>query len=574
MKGDALIKGGHVIDGMGAPAFAADLRIKGGKIVEIGPDLAACGEEVFDANGCYVSPGFIDTHAHYDGSLYWDPKFDPIAQHGVTTLLIGNCGLGIAPIHKHQIPGISALFSYIEDLPRGVFDTEIPWTWGDFNAYVSDLRSREYAVNVTTLVSHSLLRMFEVGDESWSRPSTPEERKRLANCLDRAMKAGALGFSTSRFDVNPDGNKVPSYFADAQEWDELFAVAAKNKGVVQIIPDLSSLDNQEKDLREMCELSTRYGGVPVMSNGIYERPEDAKYASRLLDLGREMRAKGADFYYFASPRSIELVVNFHQCMVMMYMPAWADLVQSVVSDEEKKRRLADPVWRATAREQWNAVQEGFPSRGGLARCRIITVDQPEYEKYLGKTFDVILAERGGHPSDVLADWALENNLKAELVCPFTNLDLDVVGQLLAADVSLISGSDAGAHIGMFDGAGDTTLVLTRHVRDRHDMSLEVAIKRMSNDQAKVLGLVDRGTLEVGKIADIAVFNLDDLNWAPEKKVFDVPGGGSRLRRPAGGFRYTFVSGILVQKDGEYTGAMPARFLGQEARVASLSPVAA
>ena len=187
---------------------------------------------------------------------------------------------------------------------------------------------------------------------------------------------------------------------------------------------------------------------------------------------------------------------------------------------------------------------------------------------------MILAERGGHPSDVLADWALENNLEAELVCPFTNLDLDVVGQLLAADESLISGSDAGAHIGMFDGAGDTTLVLTRHVRDRHDMSIEVAVKRMSNDQAKVLGLVDRGTLEVGKIADIAVFNLDDLSWEPEKKVFDVPGGGSRLRRPAGGFRYTFVSGVLVQKDGEYTGAMPARFLGQEARVASPSPVAA
>ena len=187
---------------------------------------------------------------------------------------------------------------------------------------------------------------------------------------------------------------------------------------------------------------------------------------------------------------------------------------------------------------------------------------------------MILGERGGHPSDVLADWALENNLKAELVCPFTNLDLDVVGQLLSADESLISGSDAGAHIGMFDGAGDTTLVLTRHVRDRHDMSLEVAVKRMSSDQAKVLGLIDRGTIEVGKIADVAVFNLDDLNWAPEKKVFDVPGGGSRLRRPAGGFRYTFVSGVLVQQDGEYSGAMPARFLGQDARVASPSPVAA
>ena len=566
--GNALIKGGMVIDGTGAKALAADVRIRDGRIAEIGADLDPAGDEVYDATGCYVTPGFIDTHTHYDGSLFWDPTFDPILQHGVTTLMIGNCSLGLAPVRKEEVSGLAHLFSYIEDLPRDVFEAEVPWNWETFPEYAREMRSRKFGANVVSLVSHSLLRTYEIGADAWKRASTPDEVSRIAQTYADALKAGAFGLSTSRFDRSPAGDLVPSFYSDAAELEALFAVSAEHKGIVQIIPDMADLNEQEADLRELGDYSARHGGVPVISNGIFQRPDDPNYAPRLVEVGRDIQAKGGNFFFLASPRSIELLVNFHQCMNFIYVPTWNEVVQPDLPIEEKKRRLADPSWREKARADWDAVKEGFPS-GGMARLfRVVKVGKPENEKYLGRNFDIVLDERGGHTSDVLADWVLENDFDAEFVYPFTNTDVAEVGKLLASEVSLISASDAGAHIGMFDGAGDVTLVLTRHVRDRHDMELEVAVKRMTQDQADLLGLVGRGTLRVGAHADIAVFDLEALHWESEKKVHDIPGGRPRFRRPVGGFRYTFVSGVLVQRDGELTGVLPARFLGAEDRVAA------
>jgi N-acyl-D-amino-acid deacylase len=568
LNGNALVKGGQIVDGTGAKPFVADVRIADGRVVEIGANLDPGMDRVYDASGCYVTPGFIDTHTHYDGSLFWDPSCDPIIQHGVTTLMIGNCGLGLAPVRKEAVSGLAHLFSYIEDLPRDVFEAEIPWSWETFPEYAAEMKSRKFGVNVVALVSHSLLRTYEIGDEAWKRASSGDEASRISLAFADAMKAGAFGFSTSRFDRSPAGDLVPSYYSDKDELEALFEVTAKHRGIVQLIPDMGDLDAQEDDLRELGDFSARHGGVPVISNAIYQRPDDPEYAPRLVSVGKDIQAKGGKFFYLASPRSIELLVNFHQCMTFIYVPAWNEVVQPDMPREEKKRRLADPAWRAQAKADWDAVKEGFPS-GGMSRLfRIVTVGNPDYEKYLGKNFDVVLDERGGHPSDVLADWALENDLEAEFVYPFTNTDIAEVGRLLASEVSLISASDAGAHIGMFDGAGDTTLILTRHVRDRNDMTLETAVKRMTRDQAELLRLKDRGTLEVGAIADIAVFDLAALHWDVEQKVDDIPGGRSRFRRPEGGFRYTFVSGVLAQENGKLTGALPARFLTAEDRVAA------
>ena len=563
---NALIKGGQIVDGTGAKPYAADVRVRDGRIVEIGPDLDPGSDRVYDAKGCYVTPGFIDTHTHYDGSLFWDPTCDPIIQHGVTTLLIGNCGLGLAPVRKEQVSGLAHLFSYIEDLPRDVFEAEVPWNWETYPEYAREMKSRKFGVNIVSLISHSLLRTYEIGDEAWKRASTPEEISRIALAYSEALNAGAFGFSTSRFDRSPAGDLVPSFYSDSAELEALFAATADKKCIVQIIPDMGDIKMQEKDLREMGGYSARHGGVPVISNGIYQRPDDPNYAPTLVGVAKDIQAKGGNFFFLASPRSIELLINFHQCMNFIYVPAWNELVQPDLAKDEKLRRLADPEWRAKARADWDAVKEGFPS-GGMERLfRIVKVGKPENEKYLSQTFDAILDARDGHSSDILADWVLENDLEAEFVYPFTNTDVAEVGQLLASEVSLISASDAGAHIGMFDGAGDVTLVLTRHVRDRGDMTLEVAVKRMTSDQAELLGLADRGTLKVGAHADIAVFDLDALSWEPEKKVADIPGGRQRFRRPAGGFRYTFVNGALAQENGELTGTLAARFLSAEDRV--------
>ena len=563
-----LIKGGSVVDGTGGPAYEADVRIADGRIVEIGANLVPGSDTVYDAQGCYVTPGFIDTHTHYDAALFWDPSCDPIVQHGVSTILIGNCGLSLAPVRKNNIDSLVSLFSYIEDLPRDVFRSEVPWTWETYPEYALEMKARKWGVNVVSLVSHSLLRVYEIGDEAWKRASTADERSRIALAYSAAMEAGAFGVSTSRFDRSPAGDLVPSFHSDEAEFEALFDVSAKTGGIVQIIPDVGDLKQQEKDLREMGRYSARHGGVPVISNAIYDRPDNAEYGPQLVSVGKDIQADGGNFHYLASPRSIELGINFHQCFNFLYVSAWNELVQPDMPDEEKKRRLADPEWRARARADWDSVKEGFPA-GGMERLfRITQVGKPEYEKYLALTFDFVLDLRPGHPSDQLADWVLENDLKAEFVYPFTNTDAAKVGELLASEVSLISGSDAGAHIGSFDGAGDVTLVLTRHVRDRGDMTLETAVRKMTKDQADLLGLKDRGALRVGAHADIAVFDLSKLHWDPEKKVRDIPGDLPRFRRPAGGFRYTFINGVLAQENGELTGALPARFLDASDRVAA------
>ena len=566
--GDALLKGGAIVDGKGGAPYRADVRVKRGRIAEIGPDLQSDGETLYDAAGCYVTPGFIDSHTHYDASLFWDPACDPILTHGYTTVLIGNCGLGLAPVKQQDVDGLSTLFSYIEDLPREVFATEIPWTWESYAEYAEHMRTRSYGVNVASLVSHSLLRQFVVGQEAWSRPSTPQEREQIGVLLADALEAGAFGVSTSRMDRNPAGDLVPSYHADLAEMETVFATTEAAKGVVQMIPNMVDVDVQISDITEMGGLSQRHGGVPVIANQIYMRPDDPAYADRLMAAAREIRAKGGAFYWLASPRSIDLLLNFHQSMNFMNVQSWNDLCQLTVPKEEKLRRLKDPEWRAQARAEWDGVSGGFPS-GGMERLfRVVKVNRPDYERYVARTFDLILDERGGHPSDVLADWVFENDLEAEFVYPFSNTDMDQVGRLLKADESLISASDAGAHIAMFDGAGDATLILTRHVRDRADFPLEYAVKRMTSDQAKVLGLADRGTIEVGAIADLAVFDLEKLAWSAETKVADIPGGKVRFRRPPGGFRYTFVNGVLAQRDGTPTGALAAKFLGAQDKVAA------
>ena len=563
-QGSGLIRGGKVVDGSGAAAFRADVRIVDGRIAEVGPDLKSQGEPEYDATGCYVTPGFIDTHTHYDASLFWDPTCDPIVTHGVTTVLIGNCGLGLAPVRKEGVADLSSLFSYIEDLPVTVFESEVPWTWETFPEYAAVMRARSYGVNVAALVSHSLLRIYEAGGEAWKRASTAEERSRIATAVDAAMRAGAFGVSTSRFDRNPAGDVVPSFYADDAEFEDVFTAVARHRGLVQLIPDMASLEQQSADLRRMGDFGKRHK-TPVISNQIFQRPDDPKYASTLIEVARQLREQGSPFHFLASPRSIELLVNFHQCMVFIFVPAWNEVVQPSVSADQKRAMLKDPEWRARARADWDSVKEGFPSGGVERLFRIVKVGKPEYEHLLGRSFDQILDQRGGHPSDVIADWALENDLEAEFVYPFTNNDMDEVGRLLKSDESLISASDAGAHIGMFDGAGDTTLVLTRHVRERKDLSLETAVKRMTADQAALLGLGDRGVIRPGAIADIAVFDLDAIHWDIEKKVADVPGGKTRFRRPAGGFRYTLVNGVAVQRNGEATGALPAKFLGAEDR---------
>jgi N-acyl-D-amino-acid deacylase len=556
---DMLIRGGTVVDGTGAAAFDADVRIKDGLIVELGPGLRPDGEQQLDASGAYVSPGFIDLHTHFDPGLFWDKTCDPIPQQGVTSVLFGNCSLSLAPVKPADRGGITELFCYIEDLPTEVFNASVPWTWENYDEYLTVLDQSGYSVNVAGLVGHSILRQFVLGDEAWERASTPEEQAAMATLLSQSLSAGAFGMSTSLgFDEDRNKRIVPSRLAADSEHAALLDVLGKHDALVQFIP-APTHKQMIKDLERMMRLT---GELDVRSTfiGIFFSEDHPDRALSVLDMVGERQAQGVRCYPQISPRTLDIRPNWAGGMSFYALPdGWHKFVQADAA--HKKELINDPHWRATAREEWDRVRAGMFPHKNPQSVRLVEVTRPELEPWLGRSLGDLITQRGGHPSDVLADWVVENDMRPGMVAVgVVNADPAGVGELLKHPAKIISNSDAGAHMQMFAAVGDTTLVLERHVRDRGDLTLERAVHELTRRQADFVGLPDRGVLREGLAGDVTVFDLAELSFQPENFVADLPLGAKRLRRPPGGFRYTVVGGNVTQEQGELTDARPGRVL--------------
>jgi N-acyl-D-aspartate/D-glutamate deacylase len=555
-----LVRGGTVVDGTGAPARRADVLVDAGRITAVGERLDASGARVLDASGAYVTPGFVDSHTHLDPSMWWDPSCDPMPQHGVTTVLVGNCSLSLAPVNAKTLEEVSDVFCYIEDMPRATFTQGIPWNWETFPEYLAALSGQALAVNAATLVGHSVLRLYVMGDAAWERAATDDERSELARVLDESMAAGAFGFSTSFFDLDENGRRVPSRLADDAEFHALLAVIERRgNGFVEFIPDTGG-PTGPAELEHMGQLCGAHGVTGTL-NGVVQTELDPDFADRYLRIIRAQRAEGIFMWPQFSPRTIDLRVNWEQTMVFMAMPEGWHRIPTAADDGERERLLRDPEWRAAARAEWDRTGLSmFPVRDP-GRIRLIGVTRTELEPWLGQSLADLTAARGGHPSDVLADWVLENDLRPGLLSSgIANSDVAELGRILGDPDTLISSSDAGAHVQMMCAAGDTTLLLTRHVRDRDDLTIEQAVHELTGKQAGVFGFRDRGRVQPGLAGDLAVFALDELHWDGDTYVDDLPTGARRLRRPAGGYRYTMVDGVLTQERGTLTGDRPARVL--------------
>jgi N-acyl-D-amino-acid deacylase len=556
---DLLVRGGTVIDGTGESSYDADVRVRGGRIAEIGPNLAPDGEPELDATGAVVTPGFLDLHTHLDPQVFWDPACDPQPQHGVTTALVGNCSLSLFPVTDEQRIPIADMFAFVEDVPPDALIHHVPWTWHDYAGYRDAIDARGAGVNIAALMGHSPLRLVVMGDDAWERPATPDECTRMAEILDAAMAAGAWGLSTSFFDQDRRGRKVPSRHADDVELDTLLDVlAARRRGFVEFVPDLLSADAEVG----MHRLASRCGkrGIPLTWTGFTTaRMQD------WLDLTRDYREQGVQLWPQLSPRTVDFRINWDSSMMFMTMTAgWHRVVQAR-GREAKATLLRDPEWRATARAEWDAVDRSMFPNTRIDRARIVEVTNPDDQKWIGKSLADLVAARGGHPSDVFADFVLANDCAPGVVAVgVSNADQDEVARGLVDEHVLISSSDAGAHVQMLCASGDTTLLLTRHVRDRGDLTLERAIHELTGRQADAFGFHDRGVLAEGNVADLVVFALEELHWDEDESVADLPDGAKRFRRPEGGYRATVVSGVPVQKGGELTGALPGRVLNVNA----------
>lgn len=553
-----VVRGGSVIDGSGSPARRADVLVVDGRIVEVGTIGAVSGASELDASGAFVTPGFIDGHTHLDPTLFWDRSVDPMPQHGVTTVLVGNCSLGLAPMRPDMVEEVSRIFCYIEDLPRESFDAGIPWGWESYAEYADALNSGGLSVHAAPLLGHSIMRTYVMGDAAWERAATGAEIERLATLLDDAVTAGAFGFSTSFFDTDPQGRLVPSRLAEIGERAALVDVLARRgRGLVQVVTIPNTPDGEQNfhDLIELC-------GDRVVSTTNVLAYVDAmpEQSANLMQKTRDYHARGVKFWPQMSPRSIDFRINWETSMVFMMIEPW-HAVPNAADDATRLKLLQDPAWRAEARRSWDTAPDlMFPTRH-LDRVRFTEVARRDQEVWLGRTLADLVGDRGGHPSDVLADWVLENDLRPGItVVAVANGSVDGVGALLADPDNVIGSSDAGAHLQMMCAAGDTTLVLTRHVRDRGDLSVETAVHELTGKSADLYGLRDRGYVRPGLAADLTVFALDELHWDDDVFVADLPAGHRRLRRPEGGYRYTIANGVITQEDGQMTDARPARVL--------------
>lgn len=557
---DLLVRGGSVVDGTGAPARDADVRIRDGVVTEVGAALAPDGETVVDASGAYVAPGFIDCHTHYDPSLWWDPLLDPMPLHGVTTVVTGNCSLSLTPVRAHDRVGASDVFGFIEDIPVDAFATGIPWTWESYTEWRDALQHHGTAVNVAALLGHSNLRVYVMGDDAWTRAATAEERAQLAAVLAESLAAGALGMSTSFVDQDRHGHAVPSRAADDDELRALIDVLAAAPGHARVLEFLPWIKETERQLADIERVARWCGAVDVSCtwNQLAENSRDPSRAERILEQAHALHADGCRVYGQVSPRPFDLHVSFDQTPAFVAIPAWGRCI-ALATRDEKRAMLADPEWRAAAREDWNRIGTGFTifpvSR--LDRVRLTSVREGE-ERFLDGSFADVVAARGGHPSDVLADWVLEHDLAPGMVAEaLSNNDAGRVSELIRDATTVVGASDAGAHLQMMCGAGDSTLLLTEHVRDRGDFTVEEGVHQMTGRIAEVFGIRDRGVLAPGLAGDVVVFALDELDYRADRTVHDLPGGAARLTRPPGGFRVTAVGGVVTQAGGVTTGARPA-----------------
>ena len=566
MSGDVLIRGGTIVDGSGAAPTRGDVRIRGGSIVEVGPELRPDGERQLDAAGAHVAPGFIDIHTHYDAMLWWDASLDPAPQHGVTSVVTGNCALSLAPLLARDRAALIDMFCFIEDMPTRAVETGVPFGWTSFAEYRDASNARGAAVNVAPLVGHNNLRLSVMGDAAWERAADDGELERICALLAESLAAGGFGLSVSFVDLDSRGRSVPSRLADARELERLAATLARaGHGIVEYVPRFMKLDRYLQDVDKVDRACRPHGVAHSVAPLIVGRAS-REMGDAITRHIAALRAAGSNAWAQASPRvGLDRKFGFDGTAAQFaLMPSWVQAVSA--AGEAKRRILRDPEWRARARVEWDTAKFSIFPRDGFARILVADSPNPAHAPFVGRSLEDVQAAWGLHPSDVLARWIDECDLRPRLYTPGDpEGEAAAMARVFGLPGVIVGASDAGAHIGMFCGMGDPTLLLIRHVRERADLRIEQAVYELTGKAADLFGIGDRGRLRPGHAGDVTVFALEELEFAEDEMVDDVPGGTARYTRPSGGYRYTLVGGEITQAGGRATQARPGRFLSPQAR---------
>jgi N-acyl-D-aspartate/D-glutamate deacylase len=567
---ELVIRGGTVVDGTGADAFAADVAIDGGVVTAVGT-VEGEGAQEIDATGKIVTPGFVDVHTHYDGQVTWDPLLTPSTWHGVTTVVMGNCGVGFAPAKPDEHEWLIGLMEGVEDIPGAALSAGIQWGWETFPEFLDTLDSTELAIDVGTQVPHGAVRGYVMGERgAKNEPATPGDIAEMARIVREGIEAGALGVSTSRTIAHRaiDGEPVPGTYAAE---DELFAMgralAEVGTGVFELAPagvmgeDLAAADCEMDWMRRLSREIDR----PV-TFALLQHDLDPDQWARMLDLALEVHDEGVPIRPQIAGRPLGLLLGLQTFHALRGRAAY-QAIEALPLDE-KVARMRDPEVRAAI------LDEGPPDASdprmsfigmGLDRTFLLG-EPPDYEPGPDQSIAARAERAGVDPSTYLYDLLLQDEGRELLLRPllgYTHFTQDPIREMILHPTSALGLGDGGAHCGVICDASIETYMLTHWVRDRsrgERLPLELVIRKMTSDTASLYGLGDRGVIAPGKKGDVNVIDLDGLTLHKPEMIYDLPGGARRLIQKADGYDATIVSGQVIMRDGEETGARPGQLV--------------
>jgi N-acyl-D-aspartate/D-glutamate deacylase len=534
---DLIIRNGTVVDGSGLPGYQADVAVVGDRIAKIGKIAETAAKEV-DASGKVVAPGFIDPHTHFDAQLLWDGAAKPALSHGVTTIVPGNCSLSLAPLKADHRKRLVGMFNQIEEMPYKAFREGVVWDWETFSEYITRIR-KGLAINVAPLVGHSVIRLWVMNNAATERTATDEEIAGMQDVLRECLDAGALGLSTSYVDMDETLQPVPSRYADAREVDALAAVLSEYGRMLQIVPEFYDPDLTIARLDQLAELSIKYQ-IPTTFSPLFVNSDNMTAVDKVMKRVDEQFARGARVWPQVQTRPIDISFSFAvPSLLFIRFPGWYRVMR-FGTPEEIKAHFADPDNRKARAAEVSDFKDLWP------RLILRQAKTKANLKLVGKTLAEIAELRGVSPVEAMIDISVEEDLDAHfLAADMGHNNDDKVVSLLNHPRVHIGASDGGAHILSFSTYGDTGYLFAHFVRDLKRMRLEDAVKKITSDTASIWGIPERGLLQPGYIADIAVFDPQTVDRGVEKFVQDVPGDGSRYVRDSQGVDTVIVGGGIA-----------------------------
>ena len=555
MSYDLLIKNGTIVDGTGSPRFRADVAVTGGQIAEIGK-IKEGAKKVIDASDLIVAPGFVDPHTHYDAQICWDPLITCSSWHGVTSLIMGNCGVGLAPCRPEAREIAAWDLVNVESIPFDVLSKGVTWDWESFPEFMDAAQRRGLGINVGFMAPLTPFRHYVMGEESMERAAKPEEVIQIRTLLREAVAAGAFGFTTTNVPqhIGYKGRPLACRQASREELKAYANVLKElGKGAIELaLTDSPGMISESE--YELLDFLLTESGRPVTWLALLNRDDKPEACLETLRKAEPLIKRGGIPQVTCRPLIIQ--IDLRTPFIFSNLPSWNPAFNQAVETQMKLYR--DPSFRQEFRKEMETPRV---FSGKWERVEVKEVSNPTMKPLEGKTVAEIARERGKNGLDTFLDLALEDNLKIQYTMALFNANEERIPELITDPRTMIGLSDGGAHVDMLCDAGYCTYLLGTWVREKGIMSLELAIKRLTVEPAAFFGIAGRGRLAQGMAADITVFDYNTVGSMRRAEMrHDLPGGGRRLVMQAQGVCYTIVNGEVLYQDQQHTGAMPGQVL--------------